>query len=618
MQPQSIPASALDTWRKQVIYLLLPDRFANGNTANDNLGQPNCYDPANPTKFHGGDLAGLRQKLAYISGLGATTVWTTPLYKQTPINSGAAAAYGNCGYHGYWADFNQAGTAAVEPKLGTSADVQGLITDIHNSGMKYLMDMVANHSGYGAQIVSQQPSWFHASCDPNVDPVNCPLAGLPDFRQENSAVASYLTTLSKTWVSTYAIDGIRMDTVKHVPTSYWQTSWIPGVLAGRPGMFLLGEVFQTGNAAQLKPYLDAGFDATFNFPLRQAFVTSLGQGGSLDSLAAAIQDSIGTLGLDRTLLQVNLLDNHDVQRFLNEPGPSAAESVIRTRYHLAMGALMTLPGIPQLYYGDELGMYGGPDPDNRHDMPAWAWTDTGRSAAQTNFLAGGGTPKTTFDDVKNLIALRQGNEALWKGSYAELWRPNGGQSVFAFYRGSGTSRMVVALNSSTSAANVALDIQGNTGISTSDKAAMTNGSTFSNLIAGAPSSATVSGGKLNVSVPAGTLAIYRLNSSASTVNVTFKATASTTLGQNLYLSGDRAELGSWNTAAAIPMTSSNCSGSTCTWTASVALPPSVTTQFKFIKKPGDSGASVTWEGGSNRSYTAPASGTGSYTGTWQP
>lgn len=614
---QAIGGTNIEAWQKQVIYLVMPDRFYNGNTANDGLGQPGCFDKASATKFHGGDLAGLRNKLPYIRDLGATTVWTTPVYKQVGLVNGS-----QCGYHGYWPDYTTPDDTALEPRLGTSADLNGLIGDLHAGGQRYIMDMVVNHAGYGARIAAQQPGWFHPDC--SGDEVNCPLAGLPDFRQEDSAVAAYLTNLSKTWVSNYALDGIRMDTVKHAPTSYWQNSWVPGVLGARPNTFLLGEVFDSGNLGKLKTYLDAGFDSTFNFPLRQALVDSLGRGGSLDALAARTQDTLNTFGLSRTLLQVNLLDNHDVPRFVNEPGVGVPEAEIRTRYALALGSLMTLPGIPQLYYGNELGMYGGSDPDNRRDMPTWAWTDSGRNATQANFVAGGGTPKATYDLTKKLIGIRSGTPALWKGNYAELWRPNGGQNVFAFYRGSGSSRVVVVLNSSASSATVNLDLQGNAGISAADKAALPNGTVFNDLLAeGAPGSVSVTGGKLPVTLGAGKMGIYRAGAAGSgggggSTTVTFQVTANTFYGQDVYLVGDRSELGAWNTGSALAMTSSGCSGSTCTWKTTVSLPPSVALQFKFIKKPGDSGAGVTYEGGNNRSYITPASGSATYTGgTWQ-
>ncbi|WP_245808115.1 alpha-amylase family glycosyl hydrolase [Deinococcus hopiensis] len=603
-----------------MIYLTLPDRFANGNSSNDNAGQPNCLNTASATKFHGGDLAGLRSKLGYVRGMGASTLWSTPVYKQVgEVNAGTSSAA--CGYHGYWADYTDPDDQSIEPKLGTSADLNGLISDLHASGMKFMMDMVVNHAGYGARIHAQHPDWFHTNCTGK--DVTCPLAGLPDFAQENTNVAAYLTNVSKTWTSNYAIDAIRMDTVKHVPTTYWQNSWVPGVLAARPSTFLLGEVFNDSGSAALKPYLDAGFDSLFNFPLRTSLVNGIAKAGSLDSVASSVQDYVGNLGLSRALLMVNLLDNHDVQRFVNEPGSGVAETEIRKRYQLALATLMTVPGIPQLYYGDELGMYGGPDPDNRHDMPGWAWTDAGRNATYSGFLGGGGTPKTTYDYVQKVTGIRQSNEALWKGSYAEMWRPNGGQNVYAFYRGSSASRVIVVMNTSTSSAAVNLDIQGNAGISSTDKAALTNGTAFTDKLGlGAPPSATVTNGKLPVTLPAGSMGIYVAGSSGTGgggTSVTFQVSASTFYGQGVYLSGNTAELGSWNVASALNMTPSGCSGSVCTWKTTVSLTPGAALQFKFIKKPGDNGAGVTWEGGSNRTYAVPGSGPVNYNGgNWQP
>ncbi|GBF08252.1 glycosidase [Deinococcus aerius] len=507
LAPQAVSGGNIDTWRRQVIYLTLPDRFANGNTANDNLGQPYCFDPNWPLKFHGGDLAGLRSKLSYIKGMGATTLWTTPVYAQVPeVNPGTPGA--SCGYHGYWPNFRNPGDLAVEPKLGTGSDLGGLITDLHGNGMKYMMDMVANHAGYGASVAQTHPSWFHGNC--TGDDVTCPLAGLPDFRQEDGTVANYLTTLSKNWTSAYAIDAIRMDTAKHVPLGYWQGSWVPGVLAARPNTFLLAEAFLTGGASQLKPFYDAGFDSTFNFPLRNALVSSFARAGSLDAVAGSVQDYVGTLGLDRALLTVNLLDNHDVPRFLNEPGYGVAEDEIRRRYHLGLGALFTLPGIPQLYYGNEIGMYGGADPDNRRDMPSWAWTSTGRGGTYSGFLP---NPGLTYNLVQKLAGIRTNNPALWKGSYAELWRPNGGTNVFAFYRGytdsTAASRIVVVFNNNAASASVSLNIGANTGISSADRSSLASRTFDDQAGQGAPATVTSSGGSLTVSLPAKTFAIYK-------------------------------------------------------------------------------------------------------------
>lgn len=507
LAPQALSSSAADTWRQQTIYLTLPDRFYNGNAANDNAGQPYCFDPQWPYKFHGGDLAGLRAKLSYIKGVGATTLWTTPVYAQVPeVNPNTSSA--SCGYHGYWPNFKNPSDLAVEPKLGSGSDLSGLIADLHAGGMRYMMDMVANHAGYGASVVRTDPGWFHPNC--TGDDVTCPLAGLPDFRQEDSTVANYLTTLSKNWTSAYAIDAIRMDTAKHVPLNYWQSSWVPGVLAARPGTFLLAEAFLTGSASQLQPYYDAGFDSTFNFPLRNALVSSVAKAGSLDTLAGSVQDYVGTLGLNRALLTVNLLDNHDVPRFTNEPGYGVPEDEIRRRYHLGLAALFTLPGIPQLYYGDELGMYGGADPDNRRDMPSWAWTSTGRGGTYSGFLP---NPGLTYNLVTRLASVRRSTPGLWKGSYAELWRPNGGTNVFSFYRGysdsASASRVIVVLNGAPGSSSVTLNIGANTAISAADRSYLASRTFDDQAGQGAPATVTSSGGTLTVTLPGKGFAIYK-------------------------------------------------------------------------------------------------------------
>jgi alpha-amylase len=233
----------------------------------------------------------------------------------------------------------------------------------------------------------------------------------------------------------------------------------------------------------------------------------------VDILAGRVADYVGTLGLDRALMTVNLLDNHDVQRFVNEPGFGVSEPDIRRRYKLAISALMTLPGIPQIYYGNELGVYGGNDPDNRKDMPSWAWTDAGRNAPQSGYLGGSSgdnTPKATYDFVKRMIGVRKNNAALWKGYYAEMWRQNGGANVYAFYRGSGTNRFVVVFNNGTlSSGNIGIPISANTGINQTDRTALQNATFDDQAGYCATATITASNGTLNVNLPGQCVAVYK-------------------------------------------------------------------------------------------------------------
>ena len=487
-------------WRSQVIYLAMPDRFRNGDTTNDNAGQANCFNPNDPRQYHGGDLAGLDQSIGYLNGLGATALWVTPLYRQIEQLNG------QCGYHGYWADFVDPDDGAIEAKLGTPAQLQTLVSDLHATNMRFILDMVVNHSGNTAQLPRQHPDWFHdpKTCASLGDPtVFCPLDSHPDFAQENPVVASYLSTTAARWVSTYKVDGIRMDTAKYVPPSYFQSSFFPAVRSANPTLFSVAEIFDTGPVSPFVPYLDAGFDSAFHFELRAALVSGIAHGGTVDDVASAVSDGVSRLGIDRALDLVLMIDNHDVRRFANEPGYGVAEDEIRRREMLALDLIFTLPGIPQLYYGDEIGLYGGNDPDNRRDMPAWA-TDAAQRAQPHPGVAVLGSDKI-FDRVSALAHLRTTTPALIDGAYRELWRENGAQNpnVFAFARGAGsTARIVVISNGMAPSGTMHIPIPAAV---LADGAALVD-----DLGDGAPPTTTITNGQLVVSLPAKSAAIYRV------------------------------------------------------------------------------------------------------------
>lgn len=494
-------------WRQQVIYLVMPDRFFDGNKANNKAGQADCYDPKDPRKFHGGDWAGLRQKIGYLKELGVSALWVTPAYQQIPGLGDA------CGYHGYWPDFKLPDDGAIEPKMGSAADLNGLIKDLGTNKIQFILDMVVNHAGYGAKIVGQKPEWFHKSpacLKFNNADVYCPLAGLPDFRQEEPAVAQYLDQQSQGWAKRFALNGIRMDTAKHVPLAFWQNSWIPAINSVRPKAFKVAEAFKEGSAEDLKPYLDAGFDSAFNFPLRQALVQTFAKGGSVDLVAERIKQDLETLGLERHLMLTNLLDNHDVPRFTNEAGLGVSEDEIRKRYHLALAALFTLPGIPQLYYGNELALYGSADPDNRRDMPGWGWTSAGRNGVYRGQALP--NPGRTFKYVQKLIQLRKQNPALYEGYYAELWRHNDdpNPNVYAFFRSEGDNRIMVVFNNGTQpSGEINIPIAANESLAEEDRNAL-EGATFTDLLgAGAPANLQVENGEATVNLPGKSVGIYR-------------------------------------------------------------------------------------------------------------
>ena len=487
------PATGVD-WSRQVIYLALVDRFAYGSTANDALGLPGCFDAADPQKWHGGDFAGMQGKLSYLTDLGASALWITPAAQQ------AAGPTGKCGYHGYWADYADPDDGAVEPRLGTKDELTALVGAAHAAGLAFILDMVVNHPGDHARVVTQHADWFHdpATCA-QLGPaaIYCPYrAGISDFAQEKPEVAAYLSALSTGWTQRFAIDGIRMDTAKYVLPSYFHDSWVPAVRAARP-LFLVAEVFDE-TVASLKPYLDAGFDSTFNFPLRGALVNAVGHAGSLDLVATVLADEQAQLGAARARTLTNMIDNHDTQRFANEPGAAVANDEIRARLELALAIAFFAPGIPQLYSGDELGLFGGNDPDNRRDMPSWAWTAAGRATAMPPEALP--NAQLVYAYVQKLIAIRRAHPALAVGDYSEMWRPNGSatENVLAFLRAGGGEQLIFAGNNGAAAATVTLMLHGR----------IADGVTLHDLLGAAPD-VTTANGALALTLPPKSAALYQ-------------------------------------------------------------------------------------------------------------
>ncbi|MEO6772752.1 MAG: alpha-amylase family glycosyl hydrolase [Kofleriaceae bacterium] len=489
-------AAAAAGWRSQVLYLVIPDRFRDGDASNDSA--THCFDRNNPQHFHGGDFEGLRQNLGYVRDLGATAIWITPPNLQ-------AGPPGNaCGYHGYWIDYSDPPDDALQPELGSADDLAHLTSDMHASNMRFVLDMVVNHAGDTARLPRQHDDWFHdpATCG-QLGPaeIYCPVDNHPDFKQERADVAAYLSSLEARAVTRYGVDGIRMDTAKHVPASYFRTSFFPAVRGARSDLFAVAEIFEEGSTSTFVPYLDAGFDSAFHYPLYAAITNAIGKSGTVDQVAGAIADGIARVGADRALDLVLFIDNHDVPRFANQPGFGVAEDEIRRRLLLALDLMFTLPGIPQLYYGDELGMYGGADPDNRRDLPAWATDPAGRAQPHPGSAVAGSA--LVYARVQKLSGLRRNVSAFADGEYHELWRQNGAANpnVYAFSRGTGSDiRIVVVSNGAAHSGMMHIPVHG-----------IADGTTLvDDLGDGAPGQVVITGGKLVADFPAHSAAIYRI------------------------------------------------------------------------------------------------------------
>ncbi len=482
-------------WEDEIVYFVIPDRFVNGDPSNDLGDDPRCFDPASPRHFHGGDWAGLAARVPYLTELGVTAVWITPPYRQV------ALAPRGCGYHGYWADFRVPDDGELEPRLGDAASLTRLVDVLHAAGIRVIFDLVVNHSGRGATIVAQRPSWFQndEGCEARGPrDLECSLNGLPDFDHRQPEVAAYVSALSAGWVERFDFDGIRMDTVKHVRPEYFRDSFFPAVRAVRDDLFVLGEIFDTADLGLLDPYFATGFDSFFNFPLQAALNETFGGLRSVDLVASRMNETWERFG-ERSLLLTNFLDNHDVPRFVNRPGLAVSGAEIATRHRLALTALFTLPGIPQLYYGAEVGMYGGPDPDNRRDMPSWAFDPDTRGGARAGFA---GDPAETFDWTRRLTQLRQSTAALRRGRYLELWRQNGGSrpNVLSFLRATEDDVAIVVLHAGTTRQTLSLPILTNPGVSTSERRRLLDGTVLEDAL-GSGVEVRVEDGRVALALP---------------------------------------------------------------------------------------------------------------------
>jgi len=459
-----------------VIYLIMPDRFANGDPSNDQPADaPNSYDRANPRAYHGGDLRGIREHLPYLKDLGVTTLLLTPVLK-----NGAPQDY-----HGYGA----VDLYAVDPHLGTINDYQQLVAAAHQQEMKILFDAVLNHVGPNHPWVKNPPlpDWFHGtpaqhtnsatpldesfygktghqpstneSFEALVDPHAPPRLSknltqgwfvdvLPDLNTENSVVAQYLLQNSIWWAETTGLDGYRLDTFPYVPRKFW-AAWHLALRRLYPNLTTIGEVFHPDPSVTSffmggqKRYdgLDSGVTTLFDFPLYFTLRDVLLRGAPTGRIAEILRhDSL----YNHPDSLVTFFGNHDVTRFPSETSANVGhlQDEGLKALQLAYGLTLTLRGIPQLYYGDEIGMPGGPDPDNRHDFPG-GWSDDPKNA----FTADGRTPQQqkVFSYVQTLLRLRREHPVFVQG---RLWHLASDDSSYIFVRDSEEEKVIVAFNNS--------------------------------------------------------------------------------------------------------------------------------------------------------------------------
>ncbi|HMF58331.1 MAG TPA: alpha-amylase family glycosyl hydrolase [Pyrinomonadaceae bacterium] len=445
-----------------IIYLIMPDRFSNGDASNDApLGSPReANDRENARAYHGGDIRGVINHLSYLRDLGVTAIWLTPWYDNwNGVNTCAHPWCPNTFYHGYAAiDYY-----GVEDHFGTLEDVRELVRRAHQLGLKVIQDQVANHVGSRHPWMDDPPlpDWFHgtrASHTQNPfrgDMLLSPHASeadrrptldgwfadeMPDMNQEEAEVARYEIQNALWWVGTTGIDGIRQDTIQYMPRFFirelsralhrqFQRMWMVGEAndpdAAHVAFFMGGREGWDG--------VDTELDSDFDFPLwhvsEDVFTNK--------KPVRALRDELkyDALYVDATRL-TTLVGNHDFRRFISLNGGTLRGAML----HLAF--TLTVRGTPQLYYGDEIAMPGADDPDNRQDFPGGFPGDTHNA-----FLSSGrtGLEQRMYAWTRQWIQLRRDHTVIRKGRLIDIAFDD---DAYIYARADDTETIIIAINRS--------------------------------------------------------------------------------------------------------------------------------------------------------------------------
>lgn len=457
-----------------VLYMLMPDRFADGNPDNNDIKGMNPYktDRSQPSLRHGGDLEGIRRHLDYFKELGVTALWFTPVLEN---NSPGGS------YHGYaTTDYYR-----VDPRFGTNDEYRRLTDEAHAKGLKIVMDMIFNHCGFEHPWIDDMPSkdwlntpeWLYDRKDktkaevnrkymqttykltPTVDPYASAIdlketvdgwfvPSMPDLNQRNPHVIRYLIQNSIWWIETVGIDGIRMDTYPYADADA-MALWMKTIDEEYPNFNVVGETWvsdppytaawqKDSKISQRNSYLKTVMDFSFHAKINQAkYENTNGSGNGMNRI---YENFVYDYLYPNPSSVMAFVENHDTDRFLGNGRDTAA-------LKQAMAILLTVKRIPQLYYGTEILMNGTKEKTDgyvRKDFPGGFPGDDHNA-----FTAGGRTPEENamFTWLSRLLHWRQGNDVITKGSQTQFIPYNGVYVIARRYNGrtvmtvvNGTSR----------------------------------------------------------------------------------------------------------------------------------------------------------------------------------
>ena len=392
--PVWVEDNAFD-WHDALLYFAFTDRFVNGDTSNDK--KSNTWQHCAATDWYGGDFKGMKQKVeaGYFDDLGVNTLWISSVTKNTEATSEGTNGdrHNYSAYHSYWpvsafmTDYNQAdfnGLPAIEDHFGTLEELRELVDACHKRGIRVLVDFAANHVFRDSPMFSKHPDWFNDAnnpqlCDNNNNWDNysekCWFSqDLPDINYENANARKAMVDHAIWLIKMTNVDGFRVDAVKHMNIQFIKDlrHAVDALFANTGIMFyMVGETF-TGNIDLLNKYIgDDLLHAQFDFPLYYKLGNVL-RGNGLYDLAANYNarfnsDLMGTfMGNHDVARAISVANGDNENKWGNNPTPTSWDPYDRVM--AAWTILLTRPGVPLIYYGDEFGMPGSNDPDNRRMM----------------------------------------------------------------------------------------------------------------------------------------------------------------------------------------------------------------------------------------------------------
>jgi neopullulanase len=456
LKPRNLKPGALGFNTADALYLITPDRFANGDPSNDNLEGASVNRERSGSR-HGGDIRGIINNFDYLQDLGITTVWLNPVQKNGPNT-----------YHGYAiTDFYE-----VDPRYGTNEEYIEMIDKAHDRGMKVVMDMIFNHCGSGHWWMTDLPTsdWLNnnntfvqtSHNKWSIPDVHAPESekkrfsdgwftrGMPDLNQRNRHLATYLIQNSIWWIEYTRIDGIRQDTHPYADYDF-MARWCKEVTEEYPDFNIVGESWypsgpgftawwqQNAKFNSTNSYMKTTMDFNLTFICQNAFVDKNeprdGRSKGLFKIYESLAQDFLYPDLDNILI---FLDNHDLGRFSLKDDPDLR------KYKQGIAFLLTTRGIPQLYYGTEILMTGTKEEGDgiiRTDFPG-GWEGDPVNA----FTAEGRTPKQNeaYNYMKKMLHWRNGSKAISEGKLIH-YAPNM-NNCYAYARIKDDETVFVILN----------------------------------------------------------------------------------------------------------------------------------------------------------------------------